>query len=115
MSLNRRTLLASGTGALEEMFAECGIDTSSEIHAIALQAYLDAWEPNTHTDPLAAPLLVGLGVRELSMGAPAIPLVKEALRQVEIEEARSLAHDALACASGEEVRALLRGRAGGPR
>ena len=66
-------------------------------------------------DPLAAALLVGLGVRELSMGAPAIPLVKEALRQVEIEEARSLAHDALACASGEEVRALLRGRAGGPR
>ena len=66
-------------------------------------------------DPLAAPLLVGLGVRELSMGAPAIPLVKEALRAVDLDDATALARDALACTSGEEVRALLRRRAGGPR
>ena len=66
-------------------------------------------------DPLAAPLLVGLGVRELSMGAPAIPLVKAALRAVDLDDATALARDALACGSGEEVRALLRGRAGGPR
>ena len=56
----------TGTGALEQMFAECGIDTSSPQHAAALQAYLDAWEPNTYTDPLAGPLLESLrgrGVR----------------------------------------------------
>ena len=33
-------------------------------------------------DPLAAPLLIGLGVTELSMSPPAIPLVKAALRRV---------------------------------
>lgn len=47
----------SGTGALEAMFADCGVDTSSARHAAALQAYLDSWEPNTHTDPEAASLL----------------------------------------------------------
>ena len=55
----------SGTGALEQMFQECGVDTSSPRHAAALAAYLASWEPNTHTDPQAAPLLERLRGRGL--------------------------------------------------
>jgi phosphocarrier protein FPr len=60
-------------------------------------------------DPLAAPLLLGLGVRELSMSAPAIPHVKRAVRETDLRSARELARSALALASAEEVRVLLCG------
>ena len=38
------------------------------------------------SDPLAACLLVGLGLRELSMEAAAIPEIKEALRRLTVPE-----------------------------
>jgi phosphoenolpyruvate-protein phosphotransferase len=60
-------------------------------------------------DPLATPLLLGLGVVELSMSAPAIPAVKQAVRETDLAGARELANHALALATGAEVRALLRG------
>lgn len=50
----------TGTGALEVMFAEQGIDTSSAVHFAALDAYLQAWDPHTYTDEDAAPLLEAL-------------------------------------------------------
>ena len=59
-------------------------------------------------DPVAAPLLLGLGARELSMSPPAIPHVKEAVRRVDLATARSLAERALALGSAAEVRGLLR-------
>jgi phosphocarrier protein FPr len=59
-------------------------------------------------DADATPLLLGLGVRELSMGAPSIALVKRAVRGVDLTAARALADDALGCASAGEVRELLR-------
>ncbi len=40
-------------------------------------------------DPTATPLLIGLGVDELSMTPPAIPLIKAAIRELTIEEARA--------------------------
>ena len=46
-------------------------------------------------DPAVALLLVGLGVRELSMAPPLIPEVKAALRSVSLEEARERASRAL--------------------
>lgn len=46
-----------GTGAMEAMFHENGIDTSNPLYFSALDAYLTAWEPNTWTDPEAQPLL----------------------------------------------------------
>jgi phosphoenolpyruvate-protein phosphotransferase/dihydroxyacetone kinase phosphotransfer subunit len=58
-------------------------------------------------DPLATPLLLGFGVVELSMSAPAIPAVKQAVRATDLARARELANDALALATGTEVRALL--------
>ena len=58
-------------------------------------------------DPAASALLLGLGVRELSMAAPAIAAVKHAVRSTSIEQARSLAERALVCATAAEVRELL--------
>ena len=59
-------------------------------------------------DPDATALLLGLGVRELSMGAPSIALVKRAVRAVDLATARAVAADALSCATSAEVRGLLR-------
>jgi phosphoenolpyruvate-protein phosphotransferase/dihydroxyacetone kinase phosphotransfer subunit len=64
-------------------------------------------------DTLATPLLIGLGVRELSMSAPAIPHVKRAVRETDLASARALAQDALTLSGAAEVRELLRQRAGG--
>jgi phosphocarrier protein FPr len=58
-------------------------------------------------DPAATPLLLGLGVRELSMSAPAIAVVKAAVRATDLERAEALAQSALEASSTEEVRGLL--------
>lgn len=58
-------------------------------------------------DPAAAPILLGLGVHELSVGPPAIPLVKAAVRELDSTSCRALATRALTCSSAEEVRALI--------
>jgi phosphoenolpyruvate-protein kinase (PTS system EI component) len=60
-------------------------------------------------DPDATVLLLGLGVREQSMGAPSIALVKREVRTVDLVTARALADDALSCGTSAEVRDLLRG------
>ncbi len=58
-------------------------------------------------DPLAAVLLVGLGVRELSMEAAAIPEIKEAIRRVTLAECEKAAEAVLACDSAEAVEELV--------
>jgi phosphocarrier protein FPr len=58
-------------------------------------------------DPLAVPLLVGLGVRELSVAAPSVAAVKAAVRTLERDDVEALAHAALAADSAEAVRALV--------
>jgi phosphoenolpyruvate-protein phosphotransferase len=63
------------------------------------------------SDPEAAPVLVGLGIAELSANAPSIPAVKEAVRDVDSETARDLAERALELSSAAEVRALFAGAA----
>jgi multiphosphoryl transfer protein len=59
------------------------------------------------SDPAAAPLLVGLGIAELSANAPAIPAVKQTVRQIDTESARELAQQALELSSAAEVRQLV--------
>jgi phosphocarrier protein FPr len=59
-------------------------------------------------DPLATPLLLGLGIRELSMSAPAIPHVKRAVREADLAASTDLARRALGLSSAAEVRDLLR-------
>jgi phosphoenolpyruvate-protein kinase (PTS system EI component) len=53
---------------------------------------------------------LGLGVRELSMAAPAIPSVKDAVRATDVDEARALADRALTLATAVDVRELLQER-----
>jgi phosphoenolpyruvate-protein phosphotransferase (PTS system enzyme I) len=59
------------------------------------------------SDPLAATLLIGLGLRELSMEAAAIPEIKEALRRVTVAECEAAAQAALASDSAEDVEGLV--------
>jgi phosphocarrier protein FPr len=63
------------------------------------------------SDPDAAMLLIGLGVRELSAVGAAVPLVKARLRQVSLRTAQDLAAKALAASSAGEVRRLLASQA----
>jgi phosphotransferase system enzyme I (PtsI) len=57
--------------------------------------------------PGAAVLLVGLGLRELSVAAAAVPRVKADLAAVTLPEAEALARRALDAEDGDEVGALL--------
>jgi phosphotransferase system enzyme I (PtsI) len=54
-------------------------------------------------DPLAAVLLLGLGVREFSMEVSAIPEIRETFRRVSVEEAQRVAERALDLSTAEEV------------
>jgi phosphocarrier protein FPr/phosphocarrier protein len=59
------------------------------------------------SDPAAAPLLVGLGVTELSATPPTIPDIKAALRPLDKAACVALATEALAQESAAAVRSLL--------
>jgi phosphocarrier protein FPr len=52
------------------------------------------------------PILVGIGVDELSVSAPSVPLVKAQVRGLALDAARGLGRQALACATAAEVRGL---------
>ncbi|MBL8683232.1 MAG: phosphoenolpyruvate--protein phosphotransferase [Myxococcales bacterium] len=60
------------------------------------------------SDLLFAPLLVGLGVGELSVDPHAVPSVKAALGRVSLREARDVASRALVLATADEVEQLVR-------
>jgi phosphotransferase system enzyme I (PtsI) len=57
-------------------------------------------------------LLIGLGLRELSLEASAIPDVRDAIAQVTLAEAEEAAELALGCLEADEVEALLNRRFG---
>ncbi len=59
------------------------------------------------SDPLAIPLLVGLGVDELSVSPPAIPAVKAQIRRLSASTCRQAAAAALHMNTAAEVRASL--------
>jgi multiphosphoryl transfer protein len=63
------------------------------------------------SDPRAAPLLVGLGITELSAVPAAVPAVKAAVRARTLVACEALAIRALAATSPAAVRALLEGTA----
>jgi phosphocarrier protein FPr len=62
------------------------------------------------SDAVAIPVLVGLGVDELSVSARQIPLVKARLREFDIAEAQASAQLALAQATSDDVRDALEAR-----
>jgi multiphosphoryl transfer protein len=57
-------------------------------------------------DPLAAPVLIGLGVDELSLNPGGIPKTKSIVREVDTVEARKLASEVLKTESAAEARKL---------
>ncbi len=59
------------------------------------------------SDIQAVPLLVGIGVDELSVSVPAIPSVKALIRSLSLERCQELAAQALGADSAEAVRALV--------
>jgi phosphocarrier protein FPr len=58
-------------------------------------------------DIKAVPILVGLGVNELSVAAPAAPAVKACIRGLNLEQAKELAQRALRQESAQAVRELI--------
>ena len=59
------------------------------------------------SDPQAVPLLIGLGVTELSVSIPVIPAIKAQIRTLSLAECRRLAQQALSRDTAAEVRALV--------
>ncbi|MBN1424311.1 phosphoenolpyruvate--protein phosphotransferase [Candidatus Fermentibacteria bacterium] len=57
--------------------------------------------------PRYAPLLIGLGVDELSMAPNLIPAVKHIIRNTSLADAAVLARDTLACSTATEVEKLV--------
>ena len=55
------------------------------------------------SEPLLIPLLLGLGVNELSVAPQFVPQIKYLIRRLKLEEARQLAEFALQCESGAEI------------
>ena len=58
-------------------------------------------------DPVLITLLVGLGLRELSMAPTAIPLAKRVIRALRASEARTAARRALAGRTAAEIEKNL--------
>ena len=58
-------------------------------------------------DPLAVPLLIGLGVRELSVVPAAVPALKRQVGLLEVAHCRALAEQCLGLGSAAEVRSLV--------
>jgi phosphotransferase system enzyme I (PtsI) len=56
-------------------------------------------------DPVLTPLLIGLGVDELSAAPPIVPQIKYIIRRLKLSEAQALAEFALQCESPSEIYA----------
>jgi phosphoenolpyruvate-protein phosphotransferase len=78
-------LAASAGGDAAKTVAVCGADAA---------------------DRIAVPILIGLGIRELSVVPAAIPAIKRQIRTLRIADCRTLASRCLQASSAAEVRAL---------
>ena len=58
-------------------------------------------------DPQAIPILIGLGVDELSVSVPILPTVKAQIRTLSLADCQQLADQALGADSAADVRALI--------
>jgi phosphotransferase system enzyme I (PtsI) len=58
-------------------------------------------------EPMIAPVLLGLGIRELSMSAVSVPEVKATIRAMKVEEARALVKRIDKLPTAAEVRAMV--------
>jgi phosphoenolpyruvate-protein kinase (PTS system EI component) len=60
------------------------------------------------SDPIAVPLLIGLGATELSVSPAVIPEIKAVVRRVSLSECQSVAQAALQLTSAEAIRAHVK-------
>lgn len=60
------------------------------------------------SDPAAVPVLIGLGMDELSVSIPSVPTVKAQVRGLKLSDIQPLAQQALECATAQEVRELVK-------
>ncbi len=58
-------------------------------------------------DPVNLPILIGMGLTELSMNALSIPLVKKLLRSVSLDECNQLREQAFEMQSAEQIHGFL--------
>ena len=58
-------------------------------------------------DPLATPILLGLGLDELSVSPPAIPAIKQSILQLSVTASEAIAISALQQDSVEQVKSLV--------
>ena len=63
-------------------------------------------------DPVATPVLLGLGFERLSMPMAAIPLVREVVSRIDVEACRELAAEALTQDGADDVERLVSARFG---
>ncbi|MEI6217945.1 MAG: putative PEP-binding protein [bacterium] len=54
-------------------------------------------------DPIICPLLVGLGIDEISVTPPAVPVIKDIIRNITLRQAREVAGRAMEAKSAVEV------------
>jgi phosphocarrier protein FPr/phosphocarrier protein len=59
------------------------------------------------SDLIAVPVLIGLGVKELSVTVPTIPAIKAAIGRLTLAECQALADEVLALGTAEQVRTRL--------
>lgn len=60
------------------------------------------------SDPYAVPILIGLGIDELSISVPSVPLIKAQIRGLKASDLQTLAQQALECSTAREVRELVK-------
>lgn len=58
-------------------------------------------------DPVNVPILVGLGINELSMNALSIPMVKKLIRSMRMDQCLELTRKAFQMSDAREIRALI--------
>lgn len=63
-------------------------------------------------DPVYTPVLLGMGITELSMTPQAIPAVKNAIRSLDMKETAAFAKEILCKTAGREAEAFLREKYG---
>jgi len=61
-------------------------------------------------EPLAAPILVGMGLDEFSMSPPMIPLIKQIIRNLDTEAMKSLAEEALMIESLDDIQKYVKSK-----
>ena len=61
-------------------------------------------------EPLAIPILLGLELDEFSMNPPMIPLAKQIIRSLNMNEMKTIANEALELESPQEIQSFIKER-----